>query len=86
MEENAKKIVNYIHASEARADAEKAQENNFEKALERIHSASKMGEMEIVLFGCPLNLKAVQKLMDLGFSVTQVSDQNTFIKMYKIGW
>ena len=80
------KKVKKLFASEAKSDAENAQEANFEKAMVMIETQSKLGFQEVVLFGIPLNLKGVKELMDLGYSVTTITHPFEQVKMYKISW
>jgi hypothetical protein len=81
-----KKVQKIIYASEAKADAEKAQAENYDKAIERIEQHANMGFEEVLLFGIWLNLEGVKKLMDLGYSVTTVIHPFEQVRMYKIGW
>lgn len=81
-----KKVQKIIYASEAKADAQSAQEANYEKALERIEQQAKMGFEEVVLFGIQINLDGVKKLMDLGYTVTTIVHHFEQVKMYKVGW
>lgn len=82
----AKTVKKILYASEAKADAELAQNENFDKAIERIQQQAKMGNQEHVLFGLQLNLEGVKKLMDLGYTVTTVIHPFEQVKMYKVGW
>lgn len=81
-----KKVQKIIYASEAKSDAEKAQSENYDKALERIEQHAKLGFEEVVLFGIQINLDGVKKLMDLGYSVTTIVHHFEQVKMYKVGW
>jgi ribosome-binding ATPase YchF (GTP1/OBG family) len=81
-----KKVKKTLYASEARSDAKIAQSANYEKAIERIESQSKLGFEEVLLFGIHINLEGVKKLMDLGYSVTSVIHPFEQVKMYKVSW
>lgn len=81
-----KEVKDALHASKAKVNAKNAQIANYEKVIERIEQASKMGLEEVVLFGLGLNLDGVKKLMDLGYSVTTIVHPMEQIKMYKVSW
>ena len=81
-----KKEVEYILASEARAIAEEAQKQNLDKAMKMIKGAITTGSTECMLFNNNLTLNDVQKLMDMGYTVSQVTNPFDLIKSYKIGW
>jgi hypothetical protein len=81
-----KKVKKILYASEAKADAEVAQSQNFEKAMEIIERKSHLGFREAVLFDVWLNIEGVKKLMDLGYSITSVIHPFEQVKMYKVSW
>lgn len=80
------KEVNYMTASEARAKSDEGQKKNMGKAMSMINSAANQGNTDALLFGITLNLDDVQSLMGMGYSVSQVTNQIDFSKIYKIEW
>jgi hypothetical protein len=81
-----KKVKKVLYASEAKEDAQIAQAQNLEKAIEIIERQSKLGFEEALLFGIWLNIEGVKKLMDLGYSLTTIVHPFEQVKMYKVSW